>query len=215
MPRKANAVPLTREMIVAAASRLIADEGVEAFSLRKLAALLNVNPMAIYYYLPSKEAILQAVIEEALSVLHLPPAESWQTAVRHVAAAYYAFAKTHPELFAYVVTYQRQTPIAFAADEYLVQALLDIGIRPRWIVQIVYTVINTVGSLPLGEFQGTFGHARDIEEVYQEFRQLPAEDFPAIRSLTAQLSPDDLRADYDFALEVLIAGIEAQIERTR
>ncbi len=209
MPRKANETPLTRDAILQAASQLIAQEGVEAFSMRKLAALLAVNPMAIYYYLPNKETILQAVIEEALAGLSLPDADNWQTAVRHVATAYYDFARAHPELFAHVITYNRSIPVAFAVDEYLVTALTKAGIPPKLVVQIVYMVLNTVAGLTLSEIKGTLGRSRDVDEAHQAFRQLPQDEFPAIRALADQLTPADLRPDFDFALAVLIAGISA------
>lgn len=213
MPRKANNTPLTRDSIVQTAMHLIAQEGIESFSMRKLAAVLGVNPMAVYYYLPNKEAILQTVVEQALSVLPFPEAEDWQTAVRHAAEAYRRFAAAQPELFAHMLTYQRSIPVAFSVDEYLASALVRTGLSAVQIVQIVYFIVNTIAGIALSEITRSLGRGRDALEVHQALQGLPAETFPTIHRLTQQVTPDDLRLNFDLALHMMIAGVEAQIAR--
>ena len=62
-PRKKDVEPLARERIVAAAIRIIDDEGLEALSMRRLGSALGVNPMAAYYYVPNKAALYDLVLE--------------------------------------------------------------------------------------------------------------------------------------------------------
>ena len=55
--------PLSRDRIVSAALALVDQEGLASLSMRRLAAALGVDPMAIYYYLPNKAALLDAIVE--------------------------------------------------------------------------------------------------------------------------------------------------------
>lgn len=211
MPRKATDTALTRDVILQTAAQLIAQHGVEAFSMRKLASLLGVNPMAIYYYLPNKEAILQAVVEQALSALPLPEADDWESAIRYAAESYRHFAEAQPELFVYMLTFNRSIPIAFSVDEYLAAALARMGLSAAQIVQIVYFVVNTIAGFTLSEVKGSLGRARDVADVHQAFQDLPPEQFPTIHALSHQITPDDLQPNFELAMRMLIGGVQAQL----
>ena len=57
------APPLTRESVIEAARRSIVADGLEAVSLRKLAASLGVTAPALYAYVDDKRDLLRAVAE--------------------------------------------------------------------------------------------------------------------------------------------------------
>src|SRR5438067_13739090 len=63
--------PADHERIVAAARALIEAGGVEALSMRKLAAEIGVAPTAIYWHVGSREDLLNAVLDA--TILDLPP----------------------------------------------------------------------------------------------------------------------------------------------
>lgn len=76
------ATTLTPETIIEAARRMIGGDGLDGFSMRKLAASLDVNPMTIYLRFDNKHELLAAVAERALHGLELPaPAGSWDEQV--------------------------------------------------------------------------------------------------------------------------------------
>ena len=54
---------LTRERILRATLRVVDEDGMGALSIRRLAAELGVDPMAIYHHLPGKEAGLSGMVE--------------------------------------------------------------------------------------------------------------------------------------------------------
>lgn len=57
-------VPLDRERIVAAAIALADEGGLEAVSVRKVAARLNAGPMRLYGYLSTKQELLDLMVDE-------------------------------------------------------------------------------------------------------------------------------------------------------
>lgn len=57
---------LTPDEIVTVAAELVAEEGLERFSMRRLAARLAVNPMTIYLRFDNKEQLLAAMVDRQL-----------------------------------------------------------------------------------------------------------------------------------------------------
>lgn len=57
-------VPLDRERIVAAAVALADEGGLEAVSLRKVAARLNAGPMRLYGFIATKEELFDLMVDE-------------------------------------------------------------------------------------------------------------------------------------------------------
>ena len=57
---KAN---LSKELIIQTALRMIEENGLEGFSLRKLAHKLNCEAMSIYYHMKNKEQILDQIVD--------------------------------------------------------------------------------------------------------------------------------------------------------
>ncbi|MFC5185515.1 TetR/AcrR family transcriptional regulator [Actinomadura harenae] len=75
--------PLDRARIVAAATALADEGGLEAVSLRKVAARLDAGPMRLYGFISSKEELFDLMVDEAYAEM-LPeeqPAD-WRDALR-------------------------------------------------------------------------------------------------------------------------------------
>jgi AcrR family transcriptional regulator len=94
----------TREAIVEACSALIAEEGVAALSLRKVAARVGIQAPSIYQHFDSKEALLAAARAAALQALghYLAASPHGRDARARLLATglgYVAFAKEQPRFF--------------------------------------------------------------------------------------------------------------------
>jgi AcrR family transcriptional regulator len=73
---------LTRDRILVGAIELVDEIGIEAFTIRRLAAALDVKPMTIYHYVPSKEQIIDGMVDIVFSEIELPAGGvDWQTAI--------------------------------------------------------------------------------------------------------------------------------------
>jgi TetR/AcrR family transcriptional regulator, tetracycline repressor protein len=214
MPRKANRQALTPEAILQAALELIDRSGLDDFSMRRLAEALQVDAKAVYYYFPNKEAIIAGGIEQVFSELEFPEQGemSWQEYVRQVVRLYRRVAVQHPHLFAFLTLYNKNIPVAFDIDERLAKTLLDAGFDPSAIVQIIDLLLTYIGGFALAELRGAAGRCNDYTEIYRQFQELPAERYPTIRYLSSHITPSQLRTDFDFALRILIQGIEGMLK---
>ena len=62
---------LTREMLTAAALRIVDGDGLEALSMRRLGSELRVDPMAAYRHIPNKGILLDEVVEAVMSEIDI------------------------------------------------------------------------------------------------------------------------------------------------
>ncbi|MEV8633619.1 TetR/AcrR family transcriptional regulator C-terminal domain-containing protein [Streptosporangium sp. NPDC051023] len=86
-PSRPAPSPLSREWIVRAAIELADADGLEAVSLRKVAAALDAGPMRLYGYLSTKAELLDLMVDAVYGeIVPLEPvAEEWRAALRFLA----------------------------------------------------------------------------------------------------------------------------------
>ena len=70
---------LTRERVIAEALTIIADQGVQALTMRRLAARLGVVPGAVYHHVGNKQQLQDLVLDGVLAEVdvHLDPSLPW------------------------------------------------------------------------------------------------------------------------------------------
>lgn len=69
-------VPLTRQLIASIAADLIKAEGIEALTMRTVAAKLGVSAMALYHHVADKDEIVRLVGDDILARIELPDPDS-------------------------------------------------------------------------------------------------------------------------------------------
>jgi AcrR family transcriptional regulator len=80
---------LAPEDVVEAAVAMIDENGIAYFSMRKLAAALDVNPMTIYLRFDSKADLLEAVVESVVGEVTVPSDGSWEDRTAALALGVY------------------------------------------------------------------------------------------------------------------------------
>ena len=94
----AASVTLSKERIIECANALMANEG-KIPSIRKLAASLEVDPMAIYYYFANKQALLEAVTVSLVEKIYSPdPNGEWQQELTKLCQSYLNLLAQYPGL---------------------------------------------------------------------------------------------------------------------
>lgn len=95
------ATPLTRAQVVAAALRLADADGLEAVSIRNLAAALAIRPMRLYSHVSGKDDVLELMIdavhaEIADEIGDADPDQGWRDRLGAIAHATRAAVRRHP-----------------------------------------------------------------------------------------------------------------------
>ena len=109
-PSQSRAGRLDRDSIVIAALEMIDEQGPSSVSMRRLGARLGVEGMALYRYLPSRDDLLDAVVERVVDELyadpgvHLLPRDDWSDYLGRLARGVRRVALAHPQAFPLVAT---------------------------------------------------------------------------------------------------------------
>src|SRR5207342_3591564 len=94
---------LSREQIAAVAVRIADAEGIEAVSMRRIAADLDAGTMTLYHYVRTKDELLTLVTDAVMGELVLPadqlPADDWVTAITAIARSSRLALGRHPWVF--------------------------------------------------------------------------------------------------------------------
>lgn len=121
----------TRDRVVDAALTAFGRRGYEATSLDALAGELGVRKQTILYYFPSKEAVLEAAVDQAaqeltaaLSLAAPGPGPAWNR-VRTVVRAVFRLAARRPELLGLVREVSRLGPPAATRFAVTLGPLID------------------------------------------------------------------------------------------
>jgi len=226
MPRKpgrpkAGETTLTRADILNAALRLIDAHGVDALTMRRLAAALGVDPMTLYRHLPDKAALLTCVVEMVFTGFHVPcvPGADWREQVRAFAHAYHRLVTAHPHLIIYLITHaDAAAPAALAAGETLYAALTHAGLTPRQTVHAADLIVDYLNGFALAASSGRLDQPGQYADLYARLDALPSTAYPVQRAVFGALAAVGLAADYATmplaGLEIILDGISAQVRST-
>jgi AcrR family transcriptional regulator len=201
---------LSRERIVCAAAELIEREGVDAVSMRRLAAELGSGVMSLYNHVPSKAALLDGVAEWVMSGIDFSsePGASWEDQVRAQARAFRQIARAHPRCTMVVVSRPATSAAAMLPIEHALATLRGAGFGGEEAVRAVRAfVAYIVGSL-LREVGVSPSLAPPQDDPPAERRLwLDPAEFPQATSLAAELLRKDHDADFEFGLDLLVRSV--------
>ena len=108
--RKAAPQPLSRERIVAAALEVVDRDGLEALSMRRLGARLGREAMSLYHFFPSKQHLLDALVDAAIGSIEFPPEDLPPLdRMREVMRAYRAMARRRSALYLLIGVHRLNT----------------------------------------------------------------------------------------------------------
>lgn len=200
---------LTPEKIRAEALKVIDAEGLDEFSTRKLGRALGCEAMAIYWYYPSKDALLDAVVDELMSGVGRVAAsdtDDWVEALRRVAHAYRGLAHKHPRAFPLVASRRFSTEATYAFLESLFQLARERGIDDRTTARFFRAVSAYCSGIALNEIA-----ARDEEK--DPNAPVVRAKFERVSAVSKWLAPrhaDDL---FEFGLELLLDALARSTPR--
>ncbi len=143
--RKASRKGLTHTRICTAALVIIDDEGLPALNMRRLGAALGVDAMALYRHVPSKQAILEGVVDLVLADLADGGGEARERAHRFFSSLRGVLA-AHPNAIPLVANAALQTGAAKQRADRLLAAMRESGLG----VEQSFDAFHTLESFALG-----------------------------------------------------------------
>jgi AcrR family transcriptional regulator len=199
-----TAPDLSHETIRTAALALIDAEGLEEFSTRKLGRALGCEAMAIYWYYPSKDALLDAVVEKLMvgvaAKLAGEPGSDWIATMRSLAHAYRNVAHEHPRAFPLLATRRFASEGTFEFLERLFQLARAQGIDDKLAARFYRMISSYCNGFGLNELASPRG-PQDLRTAALRRR------FPHVEAVSEWLEPKFLDEMFAFGLELQLTAL--------
>ncbi len=210
-PRRTARPPLERDRIVAAALAIVDAEGVEAVSLRRLADVLDVSPMAIYWHVRDKAELLELVGQAVLGEIKIPePRGDWQGQLREVHRAMFTAFLRHPNTADVLIGRARYGAAGLGLFERILSILLGAGFTPPTAFDAYQSLyVFTLGSMATSSRSPEF---REIQlQGLAYMLTLPAGQFPSVRAVAPVIGRRSLEEQFEIGLDIQIEGIARRL----
>ena len=213
--------PLDRERMVAAAVALADESGLEAVSLRKVAARLDVGPMRLYGYIASKEELFDLMLDEVYAEI-LPEEQpgDWREALRTHAHRTRRATLRHPWLADLLGGRPALGPNALAVAEAMLAALdgvadLDTVMRAVETVSAYVTgaIRREVANLRAERATGLSKRDWQRASGPHVTRMLATGRFPALAKAVYDGTDVDAEASFATGLDWVLDAVAVKITR--
>jgi AcrR family transcriptional regulator len=202
--------PLTRELIVDAALGLLERDGLQGLSMRRLAQDLGTGAASLYWHVGDKEELLGLLLDRIVGEAQ-PPApdpKNWQGTVKELARATRRHLSQRRDAAQLSLGRVPTGPNSLPVLERNLAVLAASGLPPQVIAYASDMFALYVGAFAYEESLSHEGQASP-EQIGEYFRSLPPEQFPTLHGLADELVAGDLDARFEFAIELLVRGLEA------
>lgn len=181
----------TRADVVSAALRVLAAQGLEACSMRRVAASLDVQPSALYHHVPNKQSLLALMADEIVRGVTASAARSAPdgTAVDPRALC--------------ISLRNAMLAIRDGADVVATAEAFQLG--SSGIERSLATAVGADGARTLLLF--TFGHAQSTQTHRQAAEFGALLDPVGTESTDAEALAADLDASFERGLDIILAGL--------
>ncbi|MET8545674.1 TetR/AcrR family transcriptional regulator C-terminal domain-containing protein [Kitasatospora sp. NPDC004799] len=214
---------LSRPLVLGAAVALVDREGLAALTMRRLAADLGVESMALYRYTPGKEALIDGLVEAYFDEINArlragagrgPHEDGWRAELRRIAQAFAATAHAHPEILPLVATRPLSVPVArrpvsvLELTEHILAVLGRAGFDDAGALTVYRTFVAwNLGCLLVDKRQVVDNPNEPDPALRLGLHRLPAADYPRLRALVPRFADFDDEAEMLSGLDSLLDGM--------
>ena len=211
--------PLTADRVLDGAVELADLIGIDAFTIRKLAAALDVRPMTIYHHVANKDSILDGMVDRIFAEIDLPPTDlHWKAAIRHRTMSARQVLADHR--WAAPLMESRTTPGSATLTHH--DAVIGCFRQGGLTVQMTAHAYALIESFLYGfamqeaNLPATGGdEMADLAESIID--PLPVGEYPHLMEFTAQhvMQPGyDFGTEFEFGLDLILDGLSATSQNT-
>lgn len=202
---------LSRQAVLDAGLRLMRRDGLDALTMRALAAELDVRATSLYRYLPSKDALLDALADElfaGLDVSGLVGAD-WRASLAAMARAIREYLLARRDA-ARLIAGRFTTGYGLRNIEAMLAVLRAAGLSDRDAAFALYGFATTIFGLVAAEQNRVAGDTPPreyLDGLADRLRGASRDGYPNVVDLAAELTAPDLAGRYEFTVARLIDGI--------
>jgi AcrR family transcriptional regulator len=213
--------PLSVEAIVDAALAILKSDGLEAVTMRRVAAALDTGAASLYVYVAGREGLQLAMLDRVTTevTLETPDPSRWRDQLHGLLSRMHGTLVAYPGIAAMTLAYPPMTDAVLLVTENLLGILLAGGIEPQdaaWACDLFVLLVTGVASeddVRHGRGDTVHDHRAQIDELAKTFADMAPERFPLLVAHAAQMVTGDSDERFRFAVDVIIDGVLARAVR--
>jgi AcrR family transcriptional regulator len=191
-------------------------EGLEAVTIRRLAAELGVTPMALYWHFRNKDELLTGLADALWAELdtRLDPSDEWPDQLRRLLESLVRVLRRHPSASQLLIgSEKRMGEAAMVASETALEILDRGGFDAEYTAAIVRQALFTGVMLAMSEpgFEPGMTEAERVEHQRQarlRLALLPPDRYPMVVAAAGPMTAcDNPDFHYRVGIDVFIAGV--------
>ncbi|GHE08109.1 TetR/AcrR family transcriptional regulator C-terminal domain-containing protein [Streptomyces alanosinicus] len=214
---------LSRDRIVRTAVELLDTEGLQAVSMRRVAAQLGAGHMSLYWHVTTKGALLELALDEAFGEVVAPPDDlRWDEQLRALAGSLRAVFARHRWAARLIGEYLNIGPNALRMTDTALRVVSGSGLAPDQTDSAAALVLEYVCGFATAETRMIDDAAsaerngeQSADEGFAEVSDAVRSGFTEFASLRELASRDigtatEIRdRNFAFGLQCIIAGLKA------
>lgn len=215
---------LSTERIVRTAVQIADTEGLDALSMRRVAAELGAGTMSLYRYVSGKDALVELMVESVFgeSSYPSPMPGGWRTRLEVAARREWGMYSRHPWALRVIATPQPPIgPNVLADVEWAMRAMDGLGLDPttmHWVAIMVSAQVQGAALLLVNEVEaerrtGVTTRQWRASKTPMLLEILESGQFPMLSRLYAEQGDAiDIDKWFEFSLRRLLDGLAVLIE---
>lgn len=206
---------LSRDRIAEAAASIVADDGADALTARRLGAVLGCDPSAVYRHFRTMDELRRVVGDLVLADVEVSAHrdDDWTDTIRRVCVSLRAVLLARPNLASLVQGAPTRLPNEVRITEAILGALLRGGLAPADAAAAYHALIEyAIGSAVIDAEVHSLDEgspAVTYEQWRNDYRGLGGEA-PAIAAVASHLYRGDASTRFEHGLGALLAGLVAR-----
>lgn len=219
-PRRGRPPGYSLEQILDATVAILDEGGEPALTFRSLAAALGSGVGSLYWYVRSKDELLDratdVVLQGVLDATTALPADPY-AAMRELADAFYAAMQEHPWVAAFLMRDAEMQPASMGLYERFGRQVqqLDLTTRQRFhavsaLVSYVVGVGAEMQEPPPEVIAAGQTQAEALRAYADIWRSLPAEEFPFVHEVADEFERHHDVEQFRAGVELILSGIRVQ-----
>jgi AcrR family transcriptional regulator len=204
---------LSRERVLEAAIAHADRGGLEALTMRTLAEMLEVAPMALYRHVANKDDLIDAMVDVVFSEIGVPAGGGdWKTAMRRRALSVRDALTRHPWAIGQMESRRTPGPANLRHHDAVIGRLRAAGFDVGQAAHVYSLLDSYIYGFALTKKNLPFETSEEVGEVAESMLQpYPATEYPNLVEFLYEhvMKPGyDYGDEFEYGLDVILDGLE-------
>ena len=209
--------PLSRKRVLRAAMAHADKHGLQELSMRKLAEVLQVAPMALYRHIANKDDLIDAMVDAVYGEIELPVAgPDWKSAMRRRAISVRDALSRHRWAIGLMESRRTPGPANLRHHDAVIGSLRAGGFDIAMVAHAYSLLDGYIYGFALTKMNLPFQTSEEVPDVAaQMLAPFPAGEYPYLLEILTDhvVKPGyDYADEFEYGLDLILDGLERTVD---